>query len=112
MKIEILLDRQKVNLELKEFHPRLYRALNDSDRIRLGEGYQVKLSEWISANGGRDAVARQLGVTEEAIHYWLRKRITPRVETMQRIVELSKGKVSFEEIIEETKPQAKARGRR
>lgn len=65
----------------------------------------MKLSEWISANGGRGAVARLLNVTPVAVHHWLRRQITPKITTMRKIVELSEGRVSFADIIEETKPK-------
>lgn len=68
------------------------------------------LSQWIAENGGRGKLARQIKVSPITIHFWLLKGITPRVETMMRIVSLTKGQVSFEEIIRETaKPNKKVR---
>ncbi len=63
----------------------------------------MKLSAWILEVGGRKVAARKLGVTPEAIYYWLRKGVTPGFPTMSRIVKLSSGKVTLTDIIEETK---------
>ena len=64
----------------------------------------MTLSDWIAERGGRKAVAEELGVTEEAIHYWLTKQSTPRLETMVKIIKLSGGKLSIVDIIHATKP--------
>lgn len=64
----------------------------------------MKLSEWVRSIGGREEAARLLGVTDSAVHYWLKKGITPRVKTMRKIARLSKSQVTLREILEETKP--------
>lgn len=67
----------------------------------------MKLSEWIAANGGRAAVARRLGVSPQAVHYWLNRKASPQVKTMKRIEEISKGQVTISAIVDETTPKRK-----
>lgn len=63
----------------------------------------MKLSVWIESIGGRAEAASRLKVTPEAISYWLSGKATPKWETVFRILDESKGKVSPREILEETK---------
>ncbi len=58
------------------------------------------LGHWIAEKGGRHAVAELLDVHESAIRHWLRLRNFPRPEQMAKIRKLSKGKVSFDEVID------------
>ena len=46
--------------------------------------------------GGRSAVARALDVTEEAVRTWEKGHRTPRPQRIRRLIELSKGKLTFE----------------
>lgn len=61
------------------------------------------LSEWISAVGGRRRASILLRVTPETIHYWLAGKSSPELKTIIRIVNVSEGRVSMREILEETK---------
>lgn len=62
----------------------------------------MKLSDWIESVGGRPAAAALIGVTPEAIHYWMAKKSTPNFHTMFKIGELSKNKVTPGQMLEET----------
>lgn len=72
----------------------------------------MKLAEWISAQGGRCAVARQLGISRDTIHYWLAKKTSPRLKTMRKIEKLSGGRVTVEAILHETGAFKRLRGER
>ena len=71
----------------------------------------MKLSVWIAENGGRTRVAKKLGVTTAAVHYWLTSRATPKWSTIYKIHTLSKGRVTSREILEETNHRARSLAR-
>lgn len=66
-----------------------------------------RFEKWITDSGGPRAVARMLRTESPTIYGWLRGAATPRAKTMQQIVRLSKGQVSFDDIINETSKKGK-----
>lgn len=72
----------------------------------------MQLSAWVAESGGRHRVSSLLGVTEQAVHYWLTGKATPKFETIFRIVELSRGRVSVKEIFDETRVRERCVRRR
>lgn len=70
----------------------------------------MKLSEWIESVGGRARAAAKLDMTPEAIHYWLAGKNTPTFKTIFRIIELSGGRVTIKDILEETKVKTRTAG--
>lgn len=60
---------------------------------------------WVSAHGGAEKLAKELGVTAHAVRWWLRRQGWPNVKVMIEIVRLSKGKLSFNDIIAACKPR-------
>ena len=60
---------------------------------------------WITSFGGVEAVAAKLGVTRAAVYHWVNKRGCPKIETIDHIVKLSKGKLSFDDVITSTRPR-------
>lgn len=62
----------------------------------------MTLYDWVYKKGGPNIIAPKLGVTGHAVRRWFQRYNSPRAETMLRIVELSKGRVSLETIIRET----------
>ena len=72
----------------------------------------MKLSSWVKREGGRERVAKLLGVTPVAVHHWLSGRATPKWSTAYKIMELSKGKVTAREIAEETFASERAQAMR
>jgi hypothetical protein len=62
-----------------------------------------KLAKWIAASGGSDVVAKKLGCTGAAIRYWLRGRGSPRATTIETLIKLSKGKLTFKDIVTESR---------
>lgn len=72
----------------------------------------MPLSKWISAVGGIAAASRLLGITRATIYKWLDGSAQPRAATMARIVLVSGGKVSYEDIVAETCPRQGGRARK
>lgn len=95
----LLSDRQVVNRELKKIY-----AISFS-RKNLGVTLETVMTfrEWIEKRGGRLIVAEELGVTPVAIHYWLENGVTPRYGTLIKIAALSKGALSIDQLLHETK---------
>lgn len=62
----------------------------------------MTLKKWIELQGGAKKIAPKLGIGRAAIGYWLRAANTPTASVMFKIVRLSKGKVSYKTIVEET----------
>ncbi len=48
---------------------------------------------------GKEKLAKKLGVTLHAVDYWAKGRGSPRAGLIMRLVELSRGSLSAEEII-------------
>jgi hypothetical protein len=72
----------------------------------------MTLKAWVALQGGRRKAASLLRVTPTAIHYWLRKKATPRFDTIEEIVKLSGGKVTLKQIFEETGVKERAEARK
>lgn len=58
---------------------------------------------WIEREGGPRVVARLLGTESPTVRSWLAGISSPKALTMQKIVRLAKGAVSYDDIINETK---------
>lgn len=62
----------------------------------------MTLKEWVADRGGPVVVASKLGVTRQAVLYWLAGKATPRPPMIFKIVQLSGGKLTYRQILEET----------
>lgn len=60
---------------------------------------------WVDRNGGIDATARLLDVSEQVVKRWYRIQGTPKIATMRRMIALSKGALSYASIIASTDPK-------
>lgn len=69
----------------------------------------MKFRKWIADQGGPTAVGRLLGITHATVCGWLVRKSTPKAITMVRIVELAGGKLTFADVINETKPKKASR---
>lgn len=65
----------------------------------------AKFRDWITSQGGVVAVAHSLKIGRHTVYAWLDGRASPKALMMQKIVRLSKGAVSYDDIINETKKQ-------
>lgn len=63
--------------------------------------------KWIETQGGPRVVARKLGYESPAVHAWIKGVSSPKALAMQKIVRMSKGKVSYDDIINATKKRAR-----
>lgn len=61
---------------------------------------QTPLVAFISKNGGTIGISKRLGVTRNAVYAWITRKVLPQAITMQRIVKLSKGRVSYDSMID------------
>lgn len=57
---------------------------------------------WVEEFGGIPKLAKELGITEHGVRIWTRGDGSPRAEPLLRILVLSKGKLSYQQIIKET----------
>ena len=63
----------------------------------------MTLRNWVKRNGGPKKTAMLLtGTRDAAIRMWLRGDNTPRASTMYEIYKLTRGRVSYKTMIEET----------
>lgn len=69
----------------------------------------MRLSDWIKRSGGRVIVAKRLGVTPQALHYWITGKASPNMKSIVAIIELSGGKVNIIDILADTRPGARRR---
>ncbi len=63
----------------------------------------MTLTDWVKLQGGYRKTGKLMGVAESCVNAWLRGRSLPRPDLMQRIVKLSKGKVTYDEMINATR---------
>lgn len=59
------------------------------------------LSTWIDRNGGSGKTGKILGVDRTLVYSWKKGICMPRPAAMKTIVKVSRGKVSYAEIIDE-----------
>lgn len=63
----------------------------------------LSLREWVEKVGGLDKAGKLLGVHPETIKGWYYQKSTPLPLVMREIVRISRGAVTFDQIIAETK---------
>jgi transcriptional regulator with XRE-family HTH domain len=63
----------------------------------------MKFHRWIESQGGPKEVARLLGTESPTVYAWLRGAASPKVLTIQKLIKLSKGKLTFYDIVNATK---------
>lgn len=63
---------------------------------------QLHLRNWIDKFGGIPKLAKELEVSEHTVRLWLRGDGCPRAITMTRIILMSKGTLSFQQIFKES----------
>lgn len=65
--------------------------------------------DWIDSQGGPRKVAHMLGSDSSLVSNWLSRVAIPRPLTMREIVKRSKGRVTYDDIIDETMPKKSAK---
>ena len=61
----------------------------------------VKFRTWIGDFGGPVKLAKALGLTRQAVYYWLSGKQSPRKTHMKQIIELSKNKLTYSDLMGE-----------
>lgn len=59
----------------------------------------TRFSKWVEEFGGPVKLAYTLGVSDFAVRHWLNGLGTPKVTNIQELIKLSKGKLTFEDIV-------------
>jgi len=62
--------------------------------------------DWVASEGGSFPVSKKLGVTHVAVKAWLNRKGWPKVKNIIDLIKLSKGQLTFDNIIESTRPKA------
>lgn len=70
-------------------------------------GNKEKFRNWIEKQGGSDRVAVALDVTSFAVRHWRDRKGYPKIETIRKIVKLSKGELTLSDVIDGTCPAAR-----
>lgn len=63
---------------------------------------KLLFNAWVKDSGGADTVAEKLGVTGFAVRVWMRGEGSPLAKNIGEIIKLSKGKLTFEQIVKES----------
>ena len=63
--------------------------------------------EWVESIGGVPIAAKLIGTKTRAIEAWKYSERCPSINNMIRIIEISKGRLTFQSIIESTHPRYK-----
>lgn len=63
-----------------------------------------KFQNWL-ATYGQEKLATRLNVSPHTVHFWRFKRGWPRVDYIVEIVRLSKGVLTFDDIVKSTMPK-------
>lgn len=67
---------------------------------------------WVAESGGTVKVAKLLNVTPRSVRFWLSRRGAPKYRSAEKIVKLSKGRLTLISVIEQTRaPVKNSRGR-
>ena len=61
--------------------------------------HQTKFTKWINKKG-TVALAKQLKTTDSVIRVWRTGRSIPKARTMKEIITLTRGKISYKDIVE------------
>jgi len=59
--------------------------------------------QWVLDYGGPDVVAKQMGKTRQAVQHWMSGFSHPRAKDLPRLIKLSKGKLTLEDILNSSK---------
>ncbi len=68
---------------------------------------KTKFARWVDEYGGSVLLAARLRVTPAVVRLWVRGGGSPRAMTIQRIVDLSAGKLTYSAILRDTRSNMK-----
>lgn len=61
-----------------------------------------KFFNFVMQNGGLSEFGRKIGQSPQSVYAWLYTNVAPRPIVMQQIVKMSRGKLTYDDIINET----------
>lgn len=62
-----------------------------------------KLEHWVNGvAGGHLALSKILGVTPNTVNFWLQRRNTPSLATAEKLLLLSRGKLTLRDLVRDT----------
>lgn len=67
------------------------------------KGESMKFEKWVANQGGPVSLALKLRVQPARVRTWLRGEASPQVLIMQKMVNLAKGELTYDDIINGTK---------
>lgn len=62
----------------------------------------MKFQTWVKEQGGPNELAVKLGTSPQRVTHWLNRVATPRPPMLVRLVVMSRGKLTYSEIIKST----------
>lgn len=65
----------------------------------------LTLQKWVKDYGGPVKLALRLDVYAVTVRHWLHRRGYPKVDTMRKLIQISKNALSYESIIESCRPK-------
>lgn len=69
----------------------------------------MTLKKWVVLQGGVASLAKKLGTNRETIYVWLRGNGSPTLGMSYVLVTMSKGQVTFQQILKESTRNKKVR---
>lgn len=75
----------------------------DGRRRKTSEA-RSKFERWVLKSGGTSTIAKLIGVSQPTVVNWCYRRRIPGLESAILMVEVSKGKLTYRDILKGTKP--------
>jgi transcriptional regulator with XRE-family HTH domain len=69
---------------------------------KLLTGY--KFEHWVNEYG-KEELAKELGIDRSTLDHWIARRHEPRTPQIQRLKKMSRGKLTYEDIIDRATPE-------
>lgn len=73
----------------------------DKRRRKVREG-RSKFEKWVLKCGGTGTIAKMIEVSQPTVVNWCYQRRIPNLESAIKLVELSKGKITYRDVLEGT----------
>ena len=67
---------------------------------------KTAIQTWVRDFGGVGKVADKLGVTDVAVRNWVKRRGWPKVDIILKLIKLSKGELTFDNIVASSRPRS------
>jgi hypothetical protein len=61
-----------------------------------------KFERWVRASGGTLTVSKRLNVVQSTVQHWCAGRVKPSLQSIDKILKLSKGNLSLRDILRGT----------